>query len=79
VLGYAMHKLEFPVAPLLIGFILGPLVEIGLRQSLIVSGGRLGIFFEHPISAVFLTLALVTVVWVGWRELRSARSSKGQP
>ena len=79
VLGYAMHKFEFPVAPLLIGFILGPLVEIGLRQSLIISGGRLTIFFEHPISAVFLTLALVTILWVGWRELRSARSSKGQP
>jgi putative tricarboxylic transport membrane protein len=69
-LGYVMNKLEFPVAPLLIGFILGPLVEIGLRQSLIISHGSVKIFFERPISAAFLTLAMATIIWVGWREWR---------
>lgn len=70
VLGWAMHKLAFPVAPLLIGFILGPLVETGLRQSLIMSRGGLDIFVARPIAAVFLALALVTVIVVAWREWR---------
>ncbi len=70
ILGYAMNKFGFPVAPLLIGFILGPLVEVGLRQSLIVGRGDVTIFFTHPISAVFLTLAALTLLWTGWREWR---------
>jgi putative tricarboxylic transport membrane protein len=71
VLGYAMSKFGFPVAPLLIGFILGPIVEIGLRQSLVISRGSLDIFVTKPISALFLSLALATLVWVGWREWRA--------
>jgi putative tricarboxylic transport membrane protein len=66
-----MNKFSFPVAPLLIGFILGPLVEVGLRQSLIVGRGDVTIFFTHPISAVFLTLGALTLLWTGWREWRS--------
>jgi putative tricarboxylic transport membrane protein len=73
VLGYFMHKFDFPVAPLLIGFILGPLVETGLRQSLIMSRGSLDIFVTRPISAACLALALATMLVVGWREW------KGQP
>ena len=72
-LGYLMNKLGFPVAPLLIGFILGPLVEIGLRQSLIISRGSFDIFLERPIAAIFLGLALATILWVGWREVRGPR------
>lgn len=78
-LGYAMNKLGFPVAPLLIGFILGPLVEIGLRQSLILSRGSLGIFIERPVAAFFLTLAVATVFWVGWRERRARREKEATP
>ncbi len=73
VLGYGMNKFGFPVAPLLIGFILGPLVEVGLRQSLIIGHGDVTVFFRHPISAVFLSLAALTLVWTGWREWRGRR------
>jgi putative tricarboxylic transport membrane protein len=76
VLGYAMNKCGFPIAPLLIGFILGPLVEVGLRQSLIIGRGDLLVFFKHPISAVFLTLGLATLVWTGWREWRARPGEK---
>ncbi len=71
VLGYLMNKFGFPVAPLLIGFILGPLVEVGLRQSMIMSRGGLEIFVTRPISAVFLLLAVATIALVAWREYRS--------
>jgi len=70
VLGYAMNKFGFPVAPLLIGFILGPIVEVGLRQSLIIARGDLTVFVRHPISAVFLVLGVVALVWAGAREWR---------
>lgn len=76
VLGFAMKKFNFPVAPLLIGFILGPLVEIALRQSLLLSRGSLEIFVTRPISLLFLVLALATVVWVGWSEYRSGASRR---
>ncbi|MHA1563793.1 MAG: tripartite tricarboxylate transporter permease, partial [Alphaproteobacteria bacterium] len=70
VFGYLMNKFGFPVAPLLIGFILGPLVEVGLRQAMSLARGSLDIFVTRPISAIFLLLALVTMIVVGWREFR---------
>jgi len=76
-LGYVMIKSGFPVAPLLIGFILGPLIEVALRQSMIMSRGSLEIFFARPISAVFLAIAAVTIATVAWREWRAARATKG--
>ena len=76
-LGYAMVKSGFPVAPLLIGFILGPLIEVGLRQSVIMSRGSLEIFFTRPISAAFLAIAAATVATVAWREWRVTPASKG--
>jgi len=72
-----MVKSGFPVAPLLIGFILGPLIEVALRQSMIMSRGSLEIFFARPISAVFLAIAAVTIATVAWREWRAARATKG--
>ncbi|NOZ32676.1 MAG: C4-dicarboxylate ABC transporter permease [Alphaproteobacteria bacterium] len=79
-MGYIMLKLRFPVAPLLIGFILGPLIEIGLRQSVIMSRGSIDIFFSRPLAALFLALAAGSVIIVGlreWREFRRAAAARG--
>jgi TctA family transporter len=46
--------LEFPVATILLGYILGPLVEENFRRALLLSRGDLRIFVERPISAVFI-------------------------
>ncbi|GAB5376927.1 MAG: tripartite tricarboxylate transporter permease [Acuticoccus sp.] len=70
VLGYLMKVFGFPIAPLLIGFILSPLIEIGFRQAMIVSRGSYDIFFTRPIAAGFLLLALVVSLAVAWREMR---------
>lgn len=59
VLGYLMRKLKYEGAPLVMAFVLGPLLDLNLRRSLIVSDGSFLIFFARPISAVILTLALV--------------------
>ncbi|PIE34299.1 transporter [candidate division KSB3 bacterium] len=60
-LGFAMRKLGFPEAPLVLGLILGPMVDENLRRGLILSGGSIAPFFGSAISivlaiAVFLTL-----------------------
>jgi len=54
-----MKKLNYEGAPLVMAFVLGPLLELNLRRSLIVSDGSFWIFFSRPISAVILILALV--------------------
>ncbi len=74
VIGYLMVKFGFPIPPLLIGFILAPLVEISLRQAMILSDNNVADFFLKPVSAGFLLLTLVVVVSVAWQRLREMRS-----
>lgn len=61
VLGYILRKNGFPVAPLLIAFILEPIMESSFRQSLLISQGSLTIFFTHPISCFFIVLSVIGV------------------
>ncbi|WP_425994792.1 tripartite tricarboxylate transporter permease [Afipia sp. DC4300-2b1] len=59
VIGYVLIRLGCEGAPLILGFILGPLLEENLRRSLVLSQGSPSIFIERPISATFLALILV--------------------
>ena len=59
VLGYFLTKFDFPLPPILMGLILGPIAEESLRQSLVVSVGSWMIFLTKPISAVFLILTVL--------------------
>jgi len=61
VIGYLMRKLKFPAAPVVLALVLGPMVERTLRQSLTISHGDISIFFTRPISAVLITIALVSL------------------
>ncbi len=60
VVGYIMRKNHWPPAPFLVGFILGPMLEFSLRQSLSMGGAM--IFFTRPITMAFLIFAVVLVV-----------------
>jgi putative tricarboxylic transport membrane protein len=62
VLGYLMRKFGYEPAPLVLAFVLGPMLENNLRKSLILSQGDFMIFIERPISAVFLGLVAVVLV-----------------
>jgi putative tricarboxylic transport membrane protein len=62
VVGYLMRKFEYEPAPLLLAYVLAPLLETALRQSLILSGGTFKIFWAHPISAGCLVLAAVLLL-----------------
>jgi putative tricarboxylic transport membrane protein len=62
VVGYLMKKFEYEGAPLVLAFVLGPLMENNLRKALILSGGDFTFFFTRPISAVCLVIALFLLV-----------------
>jgi len=62
ILGYLLNKFNFPLAPILMGIILGPIAEEGLRQSLMVSNGSWLILVTQPISATFLGVTLLIVL-----------------
>ena len=61
IIGYVMHLYEFPLAPVVIGLILGPIAERGLRQSLLISRGNWSIFFTRPLSAILLGFAILSL------------------
>lgn len=63
ILGYAMLKFNFPITPIILGFILGPLAETNLRRGLMYSKGDFTPFLTQPIAATFLTLALLSVIF----------------
>jgi len=62
VAGYFLVRLDFEPAPLLMGFVLGPLLEEQMRRALIISRGDPTVFLERPISAVLLAISLLCLV-----------------
>lgn len=62
-LGVGMKALNFEVAPLLLGFVLGPLIEVYFRRSQAVSGGDLSTFFDRPISASIMVIIIAILLW----------------
>ena len=71
--GYAMRKLDFPTAPLVLGLVLGDSMEKALRQSLMMSQGDLSILFR-PIPAVLLSIAAFLLVVPLIKKFNSVRS-----
>ncbi len=71
IVGFFMRKFEFPGAPIVIAFILGPMVEKSLRQSLTMSHGSWSILLHSPICIIFLILAVLSV---GFNIVRAHRA-----
>jgi putative tricarboxylic transport membrane protein len=80
-LAYVMEENGFPIAPAVLGIVLGPLVEENFMTSMIKSDGNLLGFFERPIAAVLgvVTLGIWCWVLVGWilRSWRGRRTALG--
>lgn len=62
IIGYFFDKGKVPAAPLVLGFILGPIVESNLRRSFIISNGSFTIFFEKPITLFFMILTFIVLI-----------------
>jgi putative tricarboxylic transport membrane protein len=61
-LGYALRKFDFEIAPIVLGLVLAPMIELSFRQSLAMSAGSYAIFFTRPITAVMLLLGLALLL-----------------
>ena len=73
IVGYAMRLLDFQPAPLLLGFVLGPLMEENLRRALLISRGDFMVLIERPISGTFIAITAVLLVWAFWNAWREMR------
>ena len=76
-LGYALRKFDFETAPVVLGVVLAPMLEMSFRQSLAMSSGRYAIFFQRPIAvsmlaggAALLLLSLLPILTksMDWRR-----------
>jgi putative tricarboxylic transport membrane protein len=61
--GVMMNELDYPVAPLVLGFILGPMAEDNLRRGLMITAGDPTPFFTRPISLILFLMLVLSVVW----------------
>lgn len=63
VVGYLLRKGGFPMTPLILGFVLGPIMELNFRRALSYTNGSYVEFFTHPISGAFLILAILSLIF----------------
>jgi putative tricarboxylic transport membrane protein len=73
IFGYFARKLKFDLGPLLLAFVLGPIMERSLRQALLISNGHFKIFFTRPISGTLMAIAILFVLYNLWAARRQQR------
>ena len=76
VFGYVARKLKFDLGPLLLAFVLGPIMERSLRQALLMSNGDPGVFFSRPISGALMGVAIAFVLYNLWAARRKQREAR---
>jgi tripartite-type tricarboxylate transporter receptor subunit TctC len=70
IFGYFARKLKFDLGPLLLAFVLGPIMERSLRQALLMSGGSAAVFFTRPISGALMGVAILFLLSNAWASRR---------
>jgi TctA family transporter len=73
IVGYGLTKLDCEPAPLLLGFVLGPMLEEYLRRAMLLANGNPLTFFQRPITAGLLIVAAVTLCAVLLPAIRNSR------
>ncbi|WP_434662528.1 tripartite tricarboxylate transporter permease [Aeromonas sp. NJAU223] len=77
-----LRLLDFPMAPMLLGFILGGMLEDNLRRALVINDGSLSFLWERPITLGFTLVTLVMLLlpaWQWWQARKANKSLKGEP
>ena len=71
-IGYVLRRYDYPLAPMVIGMVLGPIAESNFRRSLVISGNDYSFFIDRPIAATILAINLVLIIWMlcpkGWKN-----------
>lgn len=70
-LGYSFRRMDIPVAPLILGVILGPFAERYFLTAMMSHGNDLTVFFTRPISATIFALAGAFVLWSAWPQIKT--------
>jgi TctA family transporter len=78
VLGYLMKNYRFEPAPVLLGFVLGPLLEDNFRRTMLLYSGDFTIFLTRPISAVLVACSALLIIFALWSSI-SVRTNPVQP
>jgi TctA family transporter len=73
VVGFLCARLTFPLAPMLLGYVLGPMMEENLRRSMLMSGGDASVFVTRPISLAFMIATVLILVVMVAPVVRSRR------
>jgi len=68
-LGYLMRKVDYPAAPLILGLVLGDLMENAVRQSLMMSAGDVSILYTRPLAAIMLILTVAVLIGPMFRRI----------
>jgi TctA family transporter len=74
VVGYVMRLLDYEPAPLLIGFVLGPMMEENFRRAMVLSRGSYATFVQSPVSATLLAISVALLAWATWAAIRKRRA-----
>lgn len=75
-MGAVFVALRFPIAPIMLGYVLGPMAEQNFRRALLLSHGSLGIFIDQPISVTFLGVSLLLLFLQAWFAVRGRAGGK---
>lgn len=73
--GYVARILGFSLAPLILGFVLGPLMEEHFQRAMIQSRGNVAILFERPISGTIMVIVVALVAWAVWGAFKRRRQT----
>src|SRR6187549_1202347 len=79
VVGYLFKKLKYPLAPLVLALVLGDMAETAFRQSMLISGGSVGVFWSNGLVGSIVTLALILLAWPLISRLITAMRAKPAP
>lgn len=75
-IGFFMEKHKFPQAPMILGFVLGTVVEENLIRGLMYSNNNFWAFFKSPIAAAFMILTFCMLIWTAYKQVKAVTAKK---
>lgn len=76
VAGYILRTFNFDLGPFVLGFILGPILEMNFRQTMVMSDGSFMIFFERPVPLVIMSGVVLATLWFAYDSRRRKSSQR---
>ena len=78
IIGMVMQKFDFPIGPMIIGYIVGPMCELNLRRALVIGDGQFSYLFGSPIAIVFYALTILSIAMAVRRGIKANKAAKAK-